>query len=691
MGETISARDIGGVISEIEREFPGVRVTSADRTAQQNAAAGGARDSQHLHGRARDLDISAVPEDRRGALVERLKSLGVTGMGMYGPTSTSLHIDMRPGAFTAFGPDRTRNSISQTPSYFQQVANTTNPQGPRATPPPALTVPNVDNLPLSPAARSVLGMQMTNVGNQARNATEIAGVQQGQQQRLAEGERDASRSYATEQRRLTQDLERRQQPIPEFIATRETARDIGSLASLLMVAGSMLGGKGKQGALMAVQSMTGMMAGYRQGRQDLYQRERQNYETGLRQVQAQNQQLQQAFERSQRTAQTDLEAARAEFRVAATALGANLPALMGEQMGYAGIGQALNTTATLVGQLDQADRTARQTAAVRAQTLRDQQERDERLRANRIADEQAQAERNRGARQAETIENERRRNLQQAGMRAQYIIENQPEDRRARTVEVLSRAANNSQVSKGINDAYTIFESSEAAARQVAQYRDAVGPLGAALNRFRADPATGAFGSVVNWALGRVPEGTTDQAILSAAVARDEATMNRAIDRDVERGLMSPDMAARAKIVSKTLFSLALADAQATGRPTVFLERALSDFYSQALRPETLLEIIHGRAEEATRRLPDPSLRPNTLTNYNDNFSILASMRDNRFDPQAFLDRHSQVGRGGDAPRRPPNAVTPGGARAPGRPSATPSGPATQRWDPVSGRLVPVE
>jgi len=371
MGETISARDIGGVISEIEREFPGVRVTSADRTAQQNAAAGGARDSQHLHGRARDLDISAVPEDRRGALVERLKSLGVTGMGMYGPTSTSLHVDMREGPFTAFGPDRTRNSISQTPSYFQQVANTTNPQGPRATPPPASTVPNVANLPLSPAARSVLGMQMTNVGNQARNATEIAGVQQSQQQRLAEGERDASKSYAAEQRRLTQDLERRQQPIPEFIATRETARDIGSLASLLMVAGSMLGGKGKQGALMAVQSMTGMMAGYRQGRMDLYQRERQNYETGLRQVQAQNQQLQQAFERSQRTAQTDLEAARAEFRVAATALGANLPALMGQQMGYAGIGQALNTTATLVGQVDQADRTARAAAEIRRQTRDD--------------------------------------------------------------------------------------------------------------------------------------------------------------------------------------------------------------------------------------------------------------------------------------------------------------------------------
>jgi hypothetical protein len=642
MGETISARDIGGVISEIEREFPGVRVTSADRTAQQNAAAGGARDSQHLHGRARDLDISAVPEDRRGALVERLKSLGVTGMGMYGPTSTSLHVDMRPGAFTAFGPDRTRNSISQTPSYFQQVANTTNPQGPRATPPPASNTPNIDMTGLSPGISRVLGLQMTNVGNQARTATDIARITQDQQQSLARGERDASKAYAGEQRRLTQELERRQQPIPEFVATRETARDIGSLASLLMVAGAALGGKGKQGALMAVQAMTGMMAGYRQGRQDLYQRERQNYETGLRQVQAQNQQLHQAFERSMRTAQTDLEAARAEFRVAATELGANLPVLMGQQVGQQGTAQIMNHITTVVGQLEQADRTARQAAAVRAETLKNQQDRGDRLRANRVADQQAQDERNRAARQAETIETERRRNLQQAGIRAQYIIENQPEDRRARTVEVLSRAASGPQVAKGINDNYTIFESSEAAARLVAQYRDAVGPLGAALNAVRADPASSALRSITGWFTGQ--EGDN---------VRGETAMNQAIDRAVETGQLSQDMAARAKILSKTLFSLALADAQATGRPTVFLERALNAFYSQSLRDTTLLEIIHGRAEEATRRLPDPSLRPNTLRNYNDDFSILSTMRDNRFDPNSFLDRYPQVGSGGTAPRRP--------------------------------------
>jgi hypothetical protein len=84
------------------------------------------------------------------------------------------------------------------------------------------------------------------------------------------------------------------------------------------------------------------------------------------------------------------------------------------------------------------------------------------------------------------------------------------------------------------------------------------------------------------------------------------------------------------------------------------------------LRDTTLLEIIHGRAEEATRRLPDPSLRPNTRRDYNDNFSILSSMRDNRFDAEAFLNRYPQVGSGGTTTTPRTGTVTPGASRAPG-------------------------
>jgi hypothetical protein len=219
--------------------------------------------------------------------------------------------------------------------------------------------------------QGIIGQQRDLARDRGDIAEGIARVQQDQRERIAGGERDASRTYADTQRQLTQDFERRQRAIPEFIPTQETARDIGMLGSLLMLAGATLGGKARGGALMAVQSMTGMMNGYRQGRQDLYQRERQNFDIGLRQVQAQNQQLQQAFERSQRLAQTDLEAARQQFQVDAVALGADLPRLAGRQAGNQGEMQVMQSAATMMSQIEQRKAAVEQAAAVRRQTAED--------------------------------------------------------------------------------------------------------------------------------------------------------------------------------------------------------------------------------------------------------------------------------------------------------------------------------
>ena len=205
---------------------------------------------------------------------------------------------------------------------------------------------------ISPGQTSLLGGRLDLIDRDVALARRQGEIEQSQRRTIAQGEADASRGFAESQRRSAQELERRLQPIPEFVATRETARDIGALASLLMVAGAALGGKGKQGALMAVQSMTGMMAGYRQGRMDLYQRERQNFETGLRQVQAQNTQLQEAFTRAQRLAQTDLEAARQQFQVEAVRLGATLPNISAERAGLSQGQQILQQAGTALSQAE---------------------------------------------------------------------------------------------------------------------------------------------------------------------------------------------------------------------------------------------------------------------------------------------------------------------------------------------------
>lgn len=594
-------------------------------------------------------------------------------------------------------------------------STTTPPAGGAGTTTPSAT--------LSPALDSIFSRMTGRIESDIGLARQQGEIQQRQAGERATGARDAQRGLAAAERAAAEQF--RSRPIPAFVPTQETAADIGTLFSLLAVAGQALGGKGKTGAMAAMAGMTGMLNGWRQGRQDLYQKERQNFEAGLRQIQAQNQALQEMYTRATRAAQTDMQGALAEAERRAIELGAPLAALAARRAGLQGFNTVDQSRLQVTSQLESRVQAARQAEEVRKRTadeaLRTRiaqegrtleaqiaQEGRQRAEADRVrqAGVQAEATRNErelrerlaqeGRQREAQIQTERRqleaqvqaegravqtrretesataqrRNIENAGMRAQEIIDNQSPEQQERTRTVLGRAANTATISKNINDAYTIFESSEAAARQVAQYRDAVGPLGVALNRVAADPASGPIRSITNWFTGQPGDDV-----------RGEAAMNQAIDRAVQQGAMAPDMAARAKVLSKTLFSLALADAQATGRPTVFLERALAGFYSQALRPETLLEIIHGRAEESTRRLPDPALRPNTRRDYNDNFSILSTMRDNRFDPNAFLERYPQVGAGN---------IQAGNANQPGRMQQQQNRAATHRYVPGTG-VVPVE
>ncbi|NBV59176.1 MAG: hypothetical protein EBR68_05265 [Synechococcaceae bacterium WB4_2_0811] len=609
--------------------------------------------SNNMYGRnadlaaERDAILSLPPDQQQAALMamsQRRSSVPAMPGGFREPTA-----DSEGGAYTEGLPPASGvfADVSRAfqPRNMAAVSGSVSEKRGEDTAAGGASSPSNPLSGLPAGMQSILSQQRELNRRAGENARGIADVEQRQRVRLAEGEEQTSRAYANTQRQLTQNLDQRMRPIPEFIPTQETARDIGTLASLLMVAGATLGGKARGGALMAVQSMTGMMNGYRQGRQDLYQRERQNFETGVRQVQAQNQQLQQAFERAQRLAQTDMEAAQRNFRLDAVRLGADLPRLAGERAGLQGELQVLQSTAQMVSQIEQRKEAER----VRLATAQAQRE------ATTAAQVAAENRRIEARREETAATNERN-----AGIRAQEIIDNQEPAQQERTRAILRRATNTATTAKNINDAYTVFETSEGAARIIAQYRDAVGPLGVALNRVAADPASGPLRSITNWFTGQPGDDV-----------RGEAAMNQAIDRAVQQGAISSDMAARAKVLSKTLFSLALADAQATGRPTVFLERALAGFYSQALRDTTLLEIVHGRAEEAVRRLPDPSLRPNTRRDYNDNFSILSSMRDNRFDAEAFLNRYPQVGGTTTTPRT--GTVTPGAARAPGTPAAGPA------------------
>lgn len=70
-----------------------LRIVSGIRTRSHNAAVGGARNSQHLYGRAADVPYGAVT--RTAAL-----KAGFRGIGFQGPYA--VHLDVRPGPRAEF-------------------------------------------------------------------------------------------------------------------------------------------------------------------------------------------------------------------------------------------------------------------------------------------------------------------------------------------------------------------------------------------------------------------------------------------------------------------------------------------------------------------------------------------------------------------------------------------------------------
>lgn len=81
-------------------------ITSGYRDPAHNASVGGARNSQHTHGNAFDIDVSGLSLQDRLALADAARAAGFQGFGFY---DNSLHFDV--GAPRAWGPSYSRDSI----------------------------------------------------------------------------------------------------------------------------------------------------------------------------------------------------------------------------------------------------------------------------------------------------------------------------------------------------------------------------------------------------------------------------------------------------------------------------------------------------------------------------------------------------------------------------------------------------
>jgi GH24 family phage-related lysozyme (muramidase) len=99
--------------------FPGLQITSEYRSPSANQAAGGVSGSQHLSGRALDVNVSRLNEQQKQALIDDAVQNGAKGIGWY--NNNSMHLDFRDTPM-AWGPDTHQSSLGQTPPWFQARA-----------------------------------------------------------------------------------------------------------------------------------------------------------------------------------------------------------------------------------------------------------------------------------------------------------------------------------------------------------------------------------------------------------------------------------------------------------------------------------------------------------------------------------------------------------------------------------------
>lgn len=121
-GDGSGAVDLAGVTPELTDRvsvafaslgIDRVRVNSAHRDAEHNAAVGGANDSEHTRGNALDINVAGMSHAERVEVIKAMSAAGVTGIGVYANT---IHADI--GGRRAWGPDYSSGSV---PKWAQGV------------------------------------------------------------------------------------------------------------------------------------------------------------------------------------------------------------------------------------------------------------------------------------------------------------------------------------------------------------------------------------------------------------------------------------------------------------------------------------------------------------------------------------------------------------------------------------------
>jgi hypothetical protein len=413
---------------------------------------------------------------------------------------------------------------------------------------------------------------------------------------IAQGQADASKQYADTTQQAGQDYKAQRGEVPAFVPTKETAPQLAGFFALLGTLGVALGGRGKASGLDAMSAMTGMLQGHAEGNQEKYKQEYQQFQAKMQEF------------------QTHSEALRTDYQNAVTAAKGNLDAALRNVEAVAlknndTIGLQTARNQGLQKFLEIAERRHEQ-----ATTLGNQMQM-ENLRYQR----QQQMENQRFAHEL-ALKNAAFGHVK-TGLGVDNVLEGMTPEAQQAAKEALARGGITADQMKAVPQDYLAITQASQVAEEIKRNPNTVGAFNTLMITAR-DKMAGFFGG----ALGDFDVTSKDspQEAQRKIEIQDQA-FGAAAQEYAQAHPDEADAVSQAVVMQKKLFSLALADAQATGRVTVYLEKTLRSFYDQNLRPETLIGLIKSRADDANTRLKGYGMGVETQRDYQQRFPLMAA------------------------------------------------------------------
>lgn len=171
---------------------------------------------------------------------------------------------------------------------------------------------------------------------------EVAGLEKGMQAertaaretaRAGVEEKFAKQVAETPQREMLAGVSEKMET--PFVPTKETAGDMAQLFALVNIAGFALGAGGKRNSQAALAGMNGMLEGYQKGRMDLYKREKNLFDTNLKQLKMRYDTLDRQLKDALETYKTDKEAGLRQADMAYAQAGASFYKQYADKFGLA--------------------------------------------------------------------------------------------------------------------------------------------------------------------------------------------------------------------------------------------------------------------------------------------------------------------------------------------------------------------